>query len=64
MRFRNSGFFYSALVVCVQIFRSRRLSGKGESSKAVLSSSKSIGDQSQRTTFMPLSIEKGQSETA
>ncbi|GMY27774.1 protein GAMETE EXPRESSED 2 isoform X1 [Fagus crenata] len=44
--------------------RSRRLSGKGESSKAVLSSSKSIGDQSQRTTFMPLSIEKGQSETA
>lgn len=51
-------------MVCVQIFRSRRLSGKGESSKAVLSSSKSIGDQSQWTTFMPLSIEKGQSETA
>ncbi|KAM4116440.1 hypothetical protein ACB094_02G050100 [Castanea mollissima] len=49
---------------CVQLFISSRLSGKGESSNAAFGSSKSFGDQSQQTAFMPLAIEKGQSETA
>lgn len=49
---------------CVQLFSSSRLSGQGESSNAAFGSSKSFGDQSQQTSFMPLAIEKGQSETA
>jgi len=61
-------FFISALLkkhyCCVQLFSSSRLFGKGESSNAAFGSSKSFGDQSQQTSFMPLAIGKGQSETA
>lgn len=61
-------FFISPLLkkhyCCVQLFSSSRLSGKGESSNTAFGSSKSFGDQSQQTSFMPLAIEKGQSETA